>query len=99
AFLFDKFGWFYLLSATAFVAFSIFLIFYKYGKIKLGKSGDQSEYSYIIWLAQLFSAGMGIEFDLWGAAEAQSRLHQLQCRDTVTNVAAKTELQYSFFHW
>src|SRR5699024_12612495 len=41
-FLAVKLGWFYLLSATAFIAFSIFLIFSKYGKIKLGKPDRKS---------------------------------------------------------
>src|SRR5699024_10143956 len=66
SFFVGKFGWFYLLSATAFLAFSIFLIFSKYGKIKLGKLGDEPEYSYITWFAMLFSAGMGIGLVFWG---------------------------------
>src|SRR5699024_574885 len=79
--------------------FSIFLIFSKYGKIKLGKSGDEPEYSYITWLEMLFSAGMGIGLVFWGAAEPISHLHEPPYGDTETNGAAKTALQYSFFHW
>lgn len=36
-FIVDKFGWFYLLSATSFLIFAIFLVVSKYGNIKLGK--------------------------------------------------------------
>src|SRR5690625_3299627 len=50
-FLVDKFGWFYLISATGFLGFAIYLIFSRYGNIKLGKPGDKPEYSYITWFA------------------------------------------------
>lgn len=46
-YLVDKFGWFYLLSATTFLVFAIYLIFSKYGRIKLGRPGDKPEYNYI----------------------------------------------------
>src|SRR5690625_1791368 len=59
-YLVDNFGWFYLISATAFLLFAIYLIFSRYGNIKLGKPGDKPEHSYISWFAMLFSAGMGI---------------------------------------
>ncbi|MEN1967022.1 BCCT family transporter [Lentibacillus sp. N15] len=98
-FFVDKFGWFYLLSMTAFVVFSLYLIFSKYGKIKLGKPGDKPEYSYITWFAMLFSAGMGIGLVFWGAAEPMSHFHEPPYGDGQTAEAAKTAMQYSFFHW
>ncbi|CDQ40257.1 MULTISPECIES: glycine betaine uptake BCCT transporter [Virgibacillus] len=98
-FLVDKFGWFYLISATAFVIFAIYLIFSKYGNIKLGKPGDKPEYSYLTWFAMLFSAGMGIGLVFWGAAEPLSHFHTPPYGDAETNEAAKTAMQYSFFHW
>ncbi|GAA0494584.1 glycine betaine transporter OpuD [Salinibacillus aidingensis] len=98
-FLVDKFGWFYLLSATAFLIFAIFLIASKYGNIVLGKDSDKPEYPYITWFAMLFSAGMGIGLVFWGAAEPISHFHNppeigLEEEDT-----AKMALRYSFFHW
>jgi glycine betaine transporter len=60
SFLIDKFGWFYLLSASLFLAFCLFLIFSRYGNIRLGRDGEEPEYSYMTWFAMLFSAGMGI---------------------------------------
>ncbi len=38
SFLIDKFGWFYLLSASLFLAFCLFLIFSRYGNIRLGRA-------------------------------------------------------------
>lgn len=98
-YLVDKFGWFYLLSATTFLVFAIYLIFSKYGRIKLGRPGDKPEYSYITWFAMLFSAGMGIGLVFWGAAEPLSHFHEPPFGDAETAEAAKTALKYSFFHW
>lgn len=98
-FLVEKFGWFYLLSATGFLLFALFLIFSKYGNIKLGKDTDEPEYPYITWFAMLFSAGMGIGLIFWGAAEPISHFHNPPNAEPGTTAAAKEALQYSFFHW
>ncbi|GGC80155.1 glycine/betaine ABC transporter [Thalassobacillus devorans] len=98
-FLTEKFGWFYLLSATGFLAFAIFLIFSRYGKIKLGKPDDEPEYPYITWFAMLFSAGMGIGLVFWGAAEPLSHFHTPPTADPQTQESAREAMRYSFFHW
>ncbi|MGP4106839.1 glycine betaine uptake BCCT transporter [Virgibacillus sp. L01] len=98
-YLVEKFGWFYLMSATAFLVFAIYLIFSKYGNIKLGKPGDKPEYSYLTWFAMLFSAGMGIGLVFWGAAEPLSHYHTPPYGDPTSNDTAKTAMRYSFFHW
>ncbi|MEC5422836.1 BCCT family transporter [Virgibacillus sp. C22-A2] len=98
-YLVDTFGWFYLLSATGFLLFAIYLIFSKYGNIKLGKPGDKPEYNYLTWFAMLFSAGMGIGLVFWGAAEPLSHFHNPPYGEVGTNDAAKTAMQYSIFHW
>jgi len=98
-FLVNKFGWFYLLSATGFLIFALFLIFSKYGNIKLGKENDEPEYSYLTWFAMLFSAGMGIGLIFWGAAEPISHYYNPPTSDPETPNAAREALRYSFFHW
>src|SRR5690625_7011935 len=50
SFLQTKFGWFYLISASAILLFVIYLAFSKYGNIKLGKDDDEPEYSTFSWL-------------------------------------------------
>ncbi|AVQ98907.1 glycine betaine uptake BCCT transporter [Oceanobacillus sp. M65] len=99
SYLVETFGWFYLLTATGFLIFAIYLIFSKYGNIKLGRPGDKPEYGYLTWFAMLFSAGMGIGLVFWGAAEPLSHFHEPPFGDAETSDAAKTALQYSFFHW
>ncbi|MFD2925368.1 glycine betaine uptake BCCT transporter [Halobacillus naozhouensis] len=101
AFITDKFGWFYLLSATGFLIFAIYLIFSKYGKLKLGKPDDEPEYSYITWFAMLFSAGMGIGLVFWGAAEPLSHFHTTPVpgMEPASQESARAAMKYSFFHW
>ncbi|WP_346208216.1 BCCT family transporter [Caldifermentibacillus hisashii] len=99
SFIIEKFGWFYLLSATGFLIFAISLIFSKYGYIKLGKDDDQPEYSYLTWFAMLFSAGMGIGLVFWGVAEPMYHYYGPPVGEGETAAAARTTLRYSFFHW
>ncbi|GEN55466.1 glycine betaine uptake BCCT transporter [Halobacillus faecis] len=100
-FLTEKFGWFYLLSATGFLIFAIFLVFSKYGKLKLGKPDDEPEYPYITWFAMLFSAGMGIGLVFWGAAEPLFHFHTppIPGQEPVSEQAAQSAMKYTFFHW
>lgn len=98
-FLQDRFGWFYLLSATLFLVFSFYLIFSRYGQIKLGKDTDQPEYSTMSWFAMLFSAGMGIGLIFWGVAEPLSHYHTPPIGEGQTVEAARNAMSYSFFHW
>lgn len=98
-FLVEQFGWFYLLSATGFLVFALFLIFSKYGNIVLGKDGEEPEYSSVTWFAMLFSAGMGIGLVFWGAAEPIYHFHQPPVPGQDPNDAAKMAMRYSFFHW
>ncbi|WP_138415097.1 glycine betaine uptake BCCT transporter [Aquibacillus sediminis] len=101
SFIVEKFGWFYLLSATAFLIFAIFLIFSKYGNIKLGKPDDKPDYPYATWFAMLFSAGMGIGLVFWGAAEPLSHFHVPPDPSIApgSDDAARVAMRYSFFHW
>jgi glycine betaine transporter len=99
AFLQAKFGWFYLISATIFLIFSIYLIFSRFGKIRLGKDTDEPEYNTITWFAMLFSAGMGIGLVFWGVAEPIYHFHTPPAGEGETVESARLALRYSFFHW
>ena len=99
SFLIDKFGWFYLLAATIFLAFCLFLIFSKYGNIRLGGDDEKPEYSNITWFAMLFSAGMGVGLVFWGVAEPISHYYEPPAGEGGTPEAARMAMRYSFFHW
>ncbi|PAF16759.1 glycine betaine uptake BCCT transporter [Terribacillus saccharophilus] len=101
SFLVDRFGWFYLITATLLLGFAFFLIFSKYGKITLGKPDDKPEYSYLTWFAMLFSAGMGIGLVFWGASEPINHFNSPPSivDEARTGEAGTTAIAYSFFHW
>lgn len=98
-FIIEKFGWFYLLSTSTFLIFSLILIFTKYGNIRLGQDADRPEYNYVTWFAMLFSAGMGIGLVFWGVAEPLSHYYEPPFAEGETPAAARAAMRYSFFHW
>lgn len=98
-FLVSYFGWFYLLTMSLFVIFSIWIAFSKYGKIKLGPDDSKPEYSFISWFAMLFSAGMGIGLVFWGVAEPLNHFINPMGIEGGTEAAAKFAIMKSFMHW
>ncbi|MCM3668729.1 BCCT family transporter [Mesobacillus maritimus] len=99
AFFLETFGWFYQLSATFFLVFSLFLIFSKYGKIKLGKDEDKPQFKRPTWFAMLFSAGMGIGLLFYGVSEPISHFALPPVGEGGTSEAAIVALRYTYLHW
>jgi glycine betaine transporter len=99
--LLDRFGWLFVLSATAFVAFSAYMGLSRYGRLRLGRDGDRPEFRTSSWIAMMFSAGMGIGLMFYGVAEPISHLATppLGQGDAGTPETAKVAMQYTFFHW
>lgn len=94
------FGWYYLLIVSLFVVFCLYLIFSRYGKIRLGKQHDRPEFSYPTWFAMLFSAGMGIGLVFYGVASPVS--HYMKTPPTAdpgTREALEDSLRITFFHY
>ncbi|MFB1051883.1 BCCT family transporter [Paraliobacillus sp. JSM ZJ581] len=99
SFLTSQFGWVYILSVAIFLLFSIYLMFSRYGKMRLGQDGDKPEYNKITWFAMLFSAGMGIGIIFWGAAEPLAHFAAPPNAEPESIEAAKFALRSSVFHW
>ncbi|ADU29792.1 glycine betaine uptake BCCT transporter [Evansella cellulosilytica] len=99
AFFLENFGWFYQLAATFFLIFALFLIFSKYGKIKLGKDDDKPEFNRPTWFAMLFSAGMGIGLLFFGVSEPISHFASPPFISGGTEDAAILSLRYTYLHW
>ena len=93
------FGWSYLLSMTAFVAFCLFIAFSKYGKIKLGPDDSKPEYNTVSWFAMLFGAGMGVGLVFWGVAEPLSHFIAPMGLESASTEAADFAMKTSFMHW
>lgn len=92
-------GWIYVVGAFFFVLFSFYLMFSKYGKIRLGKETDRPEFSTGSWLAMLFGAGTGIGIVYYGVAEPVLHYTSPPVGEGQNTAAAEKAMEYSFFHW
>ena len=61
--------WFFVLVASGFVVFSLWLAMGKFGNIPLGRDDDEPEFRTSSWIAMMFSAGMGIGLMFYGVNE------------------------------
>ena len=62
-------GWLFSTLATVLIVYMIALAASRYGSIPLGRDDEKPEFSFISWVAMLFSAGMGIGLLFFGAYE------------------------------
>lgn len=92
-------GWVYIFTTFLFVVFSVFLLFSKYGKIRLGNGTERPDFSTPSWLAMLFSAGMGIGIVYWAVAEPITHYTNPPYGTGYTVESANIAMQYTFFHW
>ena len=101
SFLVPNFGWVFILSSFGFLAFSLYLAFSRYGRIRLGGPNEQPEFRTVSWVAMMFSAGMGIGLMFFGVAEPLSHMSSPPkgTAEPGTQGAAQVAMEYSYFHW
>jgi choline/carnitine/betaine transport len=99
--LLENTGWGFVLAATGFVIFALYLAFSKYGRIPLGKDGEQPEFRTISWIAMMFSAGMGIGLMFYGVSEPLSHFVSPPPGTVAgeSEEAIQTAMATSLFHW
>lgn len=95
----SAFGWFYILSATIFLAFVVWLAAGPYGHVRLGKPDSRPEFSDRAWFAMLFSAGMGIGLVYWGVAEPMFHYLTPPTAEPESLAAFREAMRYTYFHW
>ncbi|HEY8604262.1 BCCT family transporter [Tsuneonella suprasediminis] len=93
------FGWLYIAAVAGFLMFALFLMFSRYGDVKLGPDDSEPEYSYLSWFAMLFSAGMGIGLIFFGVAEPIQHYTMPPTGDGQTIQSAREAMVLTFFHW
>jgi glycine betaine transporter len=100
-FLVPNFGWVFVLATFGFLAFSLYLAFSRYGRIRLGGEDEQPEFRTVSWVAMMFSAGMGIGLMFFGVAEPLSHMSSPPkgLAEPGTRDAAQVAMEYSYFHW
>jgi choline/carnitine/betaine transport len=90
-------GWLFIISATCFVLFAVWLALSRYGRIPLGKDDEKPEFHTVSWIAMMFSAGMGIGLIFWGVTEPLT--HFLKPPPGLADSKAGTALATALFHW
>lgn len=98
-FIFVNLNWVYVWSVTIFVVFLIYLMFSKFGNIKLGPNDSKPEYSFFSWISMLFAAGMGIGLMYFAVAEPMSHYSSEAFSGNHYINRAKNAQLYTFFHW
>ncbi len=98
-FIFINLNWIYVWSVTIFVLFLVYLMFSKYGNIRLGRNDSKPQYSFFSWISMLFAAGMGIGLMYFSVAEPmQHYSNEIFSANSAVNRAKNAQL-YTFFHW
>ncbi|WP_226355502.1 MULTISPECIES: BCCT family transporter [unclassified Pseudonocardia] len=94
-------GWGFILAATAFVAFALFLAFSRFGRIRLGADDEEPEFRTVSWIAMMFSAGMGIGLMFFGVTEPLTffRSPPPGSAAPATTESMQVAMATSLFHW
>jgi choline/carnitine/betaine transport len=94
-------GWAFVLAASGFVVFALWLAFSRYGKIPLGRDGEAPEFRTVSWIAMMFSAGMGIGLMFYGVNEPLTHFTKPPPGTVAANSdqALDVAMATTLFHW
>ncbi len=65
----DTFGWLYVIAATVFTVFVVVVACSRFGRIPLGRDGEEPQFRTASWISMMFATGMGIGLVFYGVAE------------------------------
>ncbi|MBC9731631.1 BCCT family transporter [Nocardioides marmotae] len=101
AWVMESTGWLFVLTASGFVVFVIWIALSKFGRIPLGRDDEEPEFSTFSWVAMMFSAGMGIGLMFYGVSEPVSYFTSPPpgTGEAGNPEAAQTALATTIFHW
>jgi choline/carnitine/betaine transport len=94
-------GWMFVVLASAFVVFVIWLAASRFGSIPLGSDDEEPEFRTVSWVAMMFSAGMGIGLMFFGVSEPLSHFVQPPPGTGAAGnpQAVQTAMATTLFHW
>ncbi|NUK03148.1 BCCT family transporter [Streptomyces lunaelactis] len=94
-------GWAFVLAASGFVVFALWLAISRYGRIPLGQDGEGPEFRTVSWVAMMFSAGMGIGLMFYGVSEPLAHfITPPPGTDPADSAdAMQTAMATTLFHW
>ncbi|MBD0711970.1 choline transporter [Streptomyces sp. CBMA291] len=97
-----NFAWLFVVAADTFLVLCVVIALSRFGRIRLGADDSEPEFTTLAWIAMMFSAGMGIGLMFYGVGEPLTHFLSPPPASGVTagtGDAARTALEYSFFHW
>jgi choline/carnitine/betaine transport len=94
-------GWAFVLAASGFVVFALWLAFSRYGTIPLGRDDEDPEFRTVSWIAMMFSAGMGIGLMFYGVSEPLSHFTSPPPGTVAAGdpAALDVAMATTLFHW
>ncbi|MFI8511908.1 BCCT family transporter [Streptomyces sp. NPDC085460] len=94
-------GWAFMLAASGFVVFALWLAISRYGRITLGQEGEGPEFRTVSWIAMMFSAGMGIGLMFYGVSEPLAHYGTPPPGTSPADSAERMEtaMATTLFHW
>lgn len=97
----DNTGWLFVLTASGFVVFVLWLALGRYGTIPLGRDDEEPEFNGVSWIAMMFSAGMGIGLMFFGVAEPLTHFTTPPpgTGDAGNPEAVQNAMATTLFHW
>ncbi|WP_046468595.1 BCCT family transporter [Allosalinactinospora lopnorensis] len=90
-------GWAFVLAASGFVVFALWLAFSRYGGIRLGRDDEEPEFNSLSWIAMMFGAGMGIGLVFYGVGEPVS--HFTESPPGTAGGSVEHAMATTLFHW
>lgn len=94
-----RFGWLYVATMTALLAFVAWLALGRLGSIRLGSDDQEPEFGVLSWFAMLFSAGMGIGLVFWAVAEPAYHFAQPPPGFADGLSPSRVSMAVTIFHW
>lgn len=96
-------GWFLILVVNIFILAAFFFAFSNFGKIRIGGTDAQPEFTTAAWFSMLLSAGMGIGLMFWSVGEPMyhyaSPSPMFDGVSPQTPQAAQAAMGITYFHW
>jgi len=95
----ENFAWLFSFTVSGLLIYAFWLVFSRFGHIKLGPDNSTPEFGTLAWISMLFSAGMGIGLVFFGVAEPI--LHYIAPLQSAPEsvASAREAMRLTLFHW
>ncbi len=95
-------AWYYVGFMSFILLLAVWLVFSRFGDMRLGKDSDRPEFSNFAWFSMLFGAGIGIGILFWSIAEPIYHFQGnplISESQNMTTEAAQVAMRIAIFHW